>query len=648
MPEHKFTNHLINETSPYLLAHAHNAVDWYPWGAEALAKAKKEKKPIFLSIGYHTCHWCHVMAHESFEDEAVGKFINDNFVAIKVDREERPDLDTIYMNACQMMTGGGGWPLNLWLTPDQVPFYAGTYFAKNDQYSRPGFTSVCTELNKMWRQNSDNVVAKSLEIKKAIQKQANLEPESLNSVVVIDALRSFGKRFDDKYGGFSGAPKFPSPHQLLFLMTYYRKKPNEDLLNMLTKTLDSMYQGGIYDHVGGGFARYSVDEKWLVPHFEKMLYDNALLLRAYNEAYAITKKPLYKEVAFGILKFVKRELLSLKGGFYTALDADSEGVEGKFYLWTMKEIQDILGDKAEAYCARYKISKRGNFEGKNIPNLIAKEDFETAMVDMSEENSLLLAGRENRVRPALDYKILTSTNGLMITALSHMYRVHGNEEALTMAKEAKDFIHNDLIVNLNLKGSIANKVVSSEGLLDDYAFYIEGLIELYQATYDSDYLDDAKSLVDQVNRRFWDNKNGGYYLTPSDHEALITRPKEAYDGAIPSGNSVMALNLMKLSRLLDKPDLQKGVQMLLKAFGKIVRKSPDYHSFLLQSMVHIQEGTRDLVIATEDKGSIDVTQSLDFFTTRLAVNDKEKKVVDGKTTYYVCEDFTCQLPVHEL
>ncbi len=643
---HKYTNHLINETSPYLLQHAHNPVQWYSWGEEALQKAKDEDKLIFISIGYSTCHWCHVMAHESFEDEAVARILNEQYVCIKVDREERPDLDAIYMNFCQLMTGSGGWPLNLWLTPEQRPIYAGTYFPKNDAYGRTGFISVLTHLHKMWQDDRDELMDKSLAIVAHVNNHGAPNPEAVDQFVTVQAVRELKERFDDVYGGFGGAPKFPSPHQLLYLMHDHIKHPNDSTMAMVTKTLDSMYAGGIYDHIGGGFARYSVDGQWLVPHFEKMLYDNALLLRTYNLAYQITKEPLYKAIAYDILRFLKREMHSVGGGFFTALDADSEGVEGKCYVFTTNQITEVLDQESQAYCERFDISQRGNFEGENIPNLIGKDISEPLFRHYQDNQDQLLTYREKRIQPSKDEKILTSVNGLLLGSLSHMYRLYEDEEVLTLAKGIASHIENNVYSEGRLKGSMTNGQLGPEGVLEDYAFVIEGTIELYQATFDPSYLEVAEKLTDTLNKEFWDREDGGYYMTSESHEALITRPKECYDSAIPSGNSVMGLNLMKLSRFKDSLEEQKRFDALIKAFGKRIKQGPSYFCYMMIGLLYRQQGTRDLVIAAPEgmKLSSD-SRYIDYFTLRQAIQGEDKKPIDDEVTYYVCEDFACQQPM---
>lgn len=588
------------------------------------------------------------MAHESFEDEVVAQILNDHYVCIKVDREERPDLDSVYMNFCQLMTGSGGWPLNLWLTPEQKPIYAGTYFPKDDIYGRTGFMTVLTHLLKMWREDPEELLTKSQEIVAHVNKHGLPNPESVDQFAPIQAVRELKDRFDDVYGGFGGAPKFPSPHQLLYLMHRHMKQADPELMTMVTKTLDSMYAGGIYDHIGGGFARYAVDGKWLVPHFEKMLYDNALLLRTYNMAYAITENPLYKVIAYDILRFLKREMLAENGGFYTALDADAEGVEGKSYVFTPQAITHVLGQEAEAYCQRYDISSAGNFEGENIPNLINQPLSAELFHQYQTHNDRLLTFRNSRVQPSKDTKLLTSVNGLLLTSLSHMYRLYGDETVLSLAKGIAAYIESTVLVDGELIGSTVQGQLGPVGVLEDYAFVIEGMIELYQATFEQTYLTLAESLTASLEAYFWDHEAGGYYMTSSKHEALITRPKDCYDSAIPSGNSVMALNLMKLSRLRDRKEEQDQVDRLMKAFGKRVKAGPSYFTYLMIAFHYRVEGTKDLVIATPEGQRVPWHPNhLAYFTLRQADTGEDKQAVNDETTYYICEDFACQKPLSQ-
>jgi hypothetical protein len=656
----KHTNHLINETSPYLLDHARNPVNWYPWGDEALQKSKAENKLIFLSIGYHACHWCHVMAHESFEDEAIASILNRDYICIKVDREERPDLDAIYMNACQIMTGAGGWPLNLWLTPNQLPVFAGTYFPKKDLHNRPSFKTVINHIAKLWREDQVGLENKSQEIIFFLNRQENISGESVEGFILEEAIAEMKKRFDSENGGFSVAPKFPSPHQLLFLMDYYKKDPDETTLLMFTTTLDHIYEGGIHDHIGGGFHRYSVDEFWLVPHFEKMLYDNALLMKAYTYGYAITNNHLYKKVAYSIRDFIAREMSDETGGFYTALDADSEGVEGKYYVYTMDEILDVLEADADGFVKDYRITETGNFEGLNIPNRLKSNNKRHIRVieKHKEARRKLYNYREKRIKPALDYKILLGMNGLMIGALALFSRVFEDPIALQMAISAQKFISENFVIEDGfLYASFSKDQVKGTAVLDDYAFYIEGLIEIHQTTMNTDILKEAIRLTDIVENHFFDKKQGGYFLTGRQHEQLISRTKVAYDGAIPSGNSVMASNLLRLSRLSDNLKYQDSFDKILEAFADRINKGSSYFTYLLKSLIHRESGTKDLLIVVSGINELTETlkeyrdRSLGYFTWRIideAQEVSDKKRTNHQRTFYICEDFACKAPTHEL
>lgn len=538
---HQKPNRLIHEKSPYLLQHAYNPVDWFPWGEEAFDKAKKEKKPVFLSIGYSTCHWCHVMERESFEDDDVAKLLNEYFISIKVDREERPDLDNIYMTFCQALSGQGGWPLNIFLTPYKKPFYAGTYFPKNDRYGRAGLISILKSISKAWDDKKDELISYGDSITNNIKSMMNEEDEfDANLELVKKAVEDLESLFDEVYGGFGTEPKFPTPHNLLLLMRYWKSTNDDRYLKIVDKTLESMYRGGIFDHIGFGFSRYSTDRKWLVPHFEKMLYDNALLGIAYTEGYQITGKTLYKNVAEKIYSYVIRDMLSKEGGFYSAEDADSEGIEGKFYVWDLKEIEDVLGKKdGEIFVKHYNITDKGNFEGKNIPNLIGT-DLQDIEYDESLSNNIeqsrrrLFEYRKKRIKPFKDDKILTSWNGLMIASLSYSGRILGHKEYVEAAEKASNFIFSKL---MNRADKLYKRYRDGEsknlGTLDDYAFLIWGLIELYEATFNLKYLEKAVALNENMIKQFWDDNSAGFFLNAHDSEELILRPKDVYDGAIP-------------------------------------------------------------------------------------------------------------------
>ncbi|WP_306811065.1 thioredoxin domain-containing protein [Irregularibacter muris] len=545
------SNRLIHEKSPYLLQHAHNPVDWYPWGEEAFEKATREDKPIFLSIGYSTCHWCHVMERESFEDEEVAKILHDHFVAIKVDREERPDLDHIYMTFCQAITGQGGWPLTVFLTPDQKPFYAGTYFPKQDMGSRIGLVTLLNKIKELWQTKRDELLSTSSENTKSIQDHIdNVDHQDIEKYVVEETLGYFKENFDEIYGGFGFAPKFPTPHNLRFLLRCWKENKEEEVLNMVEKTLQSMYAGGIYDHIGYGFSRYSTDGEWLVPHFEKMLYDNALLAITYLETYQVTSNPLYAQVAEEIFTYILRDMSHPDGGFYSAEDADSEGVEGKFYVWSKEEITNILGEKeGEEFCKLFDITTYGNFEGKNIPNLIdygLSHPKDQGKIQQWKEK--LFEYREKRIHPHKDDKILTSWNGMMIAALAMGGKVLKKDEYISAAEKSIHFILKNL---RDERGRLYARFREGEraylGYLDDYAYIVWALTELYDATYNFDYIQLAKEINGQMIELFWDEEKGGLFFNGKDAESLLFRPKDIFDGAMPSGNSVATLNFLKLA-----------------------------------------------------------------------------------------------------
>ncbi len=547
-------NHLIQEKSPYLLQHAENPVEWYPWGDEAFQKAKKEDRPIFLSIGYATCHWCHVMAHESFEDEEVARLLNESYISIKVDREERPDIDQIYMQACQVMTGRGGWPLSVFMTAEGKPFFAGTYFPKRTRMGLPGFVEILTHIAALWTNDRERILKASDDITDVIQYRDH--PPALGTEPELKTLRSgyeqLAKNFDQSWGGFGSAPKFPTPHNLTFLLRWHRRGNDPKVRDMVETTLDAMRGGGIFDQIGFGFHRYSVDEKWLVPHFEKMLYDQALLAIAYIEAYQATAKPWHAQVAREIFTYVLRDMTSPEGGFYSAEDADSEGKEGLFYLWTPQEVKRHLGEDTGALiCRFYDITDDGNFEEHlSIPHIPVqpKAFAEREGMDVRELGTLLeqsrerlFEARERRVHPLKDDKILTSWNGLMIAALAKGYQALGDRAYKKAACQAADFVlHKLRTTSGRLLRRYRHGHVAYNGYLEDYSFLVWGLIELYEATFDIRYLEEAVEINRTMIDLFWDEEVGGLYFAGKDNERLIAKSKEAYDGATPSGNSVSA------------------------------------------------------------------------------------------------------------
>lgn len=611
------SNHLIDEKSPYLLQHAQNPVDWYPWGEEAFEKAKEEDKPIFLSIGYSTCHWCHVMAHESFEDEQVAKRMNEVFVSIKVDREERPDLDNIYMTVCQMMTRSGGWPLTIIMTPERKPFFAGTYFPKTSRFGRIGLLDLITRIETLWKTERSELLGSAEQIVAALQTASTDNPgEKLDKRTLEKTYEELKGRFDKKKAGFNLAPKFPTPHNLLFLLRYWRRTGEEYALEMVTRTLDEMRRGGIYDHIGYGFHRYSTDRDWLLPHFEKMLYDNALLAFAYTEAYQATHQENYKNTVEQILRYIERDMTSPEGGFYSAEDADSEGVEGKFYVWSEEEIAEILDD-ADLKIAKevFTINKEGNYEdeatrrktGKNILHMEVSLDKTAEKLDISldqlheKEKSIrksLQEVRKKRIRPHLDDKILTDWNGLMIAAYAKGGFTFSNKKYIRIARKTADFILSTFITS---EGRLLHRYKDGKAeinaYIDDYAFLIWGLIELYEATRSVEYLKSAIQLNEDLLEHFWDNDVGGFYFTPDDGENLLMRKKEIYDGAIPSGNSVAMLNLLRLSQITGETEYMEKADYLSRVFADSIRSNPSAYTMMMSAIDFAVGPSYTLVIA---------------------------------------------------
>ena len=663
-------NRLINEKSPYLLQHANNPINWFPWGEEAFEIAKKEDKPIFLSIGYSTCHWCHVMAHESFEDEEVAKIMNDNFISIKVDREERPDVDSVYMTVCQALTGHGGWPLTIIMTPDQKPFFAGTYYPKKSRYNMPGLMDILFSVAKEWKDNRNKIISSSENI--LSQLDTFFEGEStnskLNSKVLDNGYNQLKRAFDKNYGGFGSAPKFPTPHKIMFLLRYHKTHKNIKALEMAEKTLDSMYKGGLFDHIGFGFSRYSTDNKWLVPHFEKMLYDNALLIIAYLEAYEVTKNKLYKDVAIKSLDYVFRELRDEKGGFYCAEDADSEGEEGKYYVFNPLEILEVLGEEdGEYFNDHFDITPTGNFEGKSIPNLINNKNFNKNDSKINALSEQVLEYRSSRMKLHKDDKILTSWNGLMIAALGKAYKVLEDERYFEYAQKAVDFIYENLI---DKDGRLLARYRDEESLhkayLDDYAFLCFGLIELYESSFDVAYLKKSIDLNENMIDLFFDNKKQGFFLYGEDGEKLIARPKELFDGAMPSGNSVAAYNLIKLARITGDANLEDMAERQLNYICGALFSEEVNHSFFLIAASFALNPSKELVCLIKDESDKEKVKDLlrekqTFnLTIIIKTEDNKKEIeeiipfikdynfVNDKSSYYLCEGKSCLAPVNDI
>jgi uncharacterized protein YyaL (SSP411 family) len=667
MPRH--TNALANETSPYLLQHAHNPVDWYPWCEEALARARREDKPILLSIGYSACHWCHVMAHESFENDETAELMNENFINIKVDREERPDLDSIYMAAVQMTTGSGGWPMTVFLTPDQVPFFCGTYFPPEDRYGMPGFRRVLLSVSNAYREkkavlhSEGNAIARELrKIDTIGLKAAVLEPAILDS-----AARGLGRSYDSRNGGFGHAPKFPPSMALNFLMRTHRRTGEGKYLDMAARTLDRMANGGMYDQLGGGFHRYSVDAEWLVPHFEKMLYDNALLSRVYLDGYLLIKGDHYRRVAEEILDYVMREMTSPQGGFYSSQDADSEGKEGAFFLWSANEVQSILGEEEGALFSSYfGITPEGNFEGKNILNIPRSADIVARLNKVSEADLLAIVQRgkkelfqirESRVRPGRDEKILTAWNGLMLRSFAEASRVLEREDYRTVAVRNAEFLLSLLYRGGRIHRSYKDGQARLNGYLDDYACLIDGLTSVYEATFDSRWIHAAVEIADLMIDGFWDPQGKTFYFTSRDHETLIHRPKELVDNAVPSGNSVAVYALLRLWKLTGESRYSDYAGMILESLGGLMAQQPAAFPHLLCALDFHLGNPKEIAVVgdPEDERTRELLRSIfglylpnkvvacgmggDVF---LLENRQQR---EGVPTAYVCENFTCNLPV---
>lgn len=657
-------NHLHSEKSPYLLQHAENPVDWYPWGTEAFQKAASEDKPVFLSIGYSTCHWCHVMAHESFEDTEVALLLNREFISIKVDREERPDVDAVYMSVCQALTGSGGWPLTVMMTPEQKPFFAGTYFPKHRRYGQPGLTDILKQTAQLWRNDREALLQAGDEITAALVQNQATGGREPDKELLHEGYRLFSRRFDAVWGGFGTAPKFPAPHNLLFLMRYAVLEEEPDALAMAEATLRAMACGGIHDQFGGGFSRYSTDEKWLAPHFEKMLYDNALLLMAYVNAYQLTGDELYADTAHRTAKYILRELTDKAGGFYCGQDADSDGVEGKYYLFTPEEVCDVLGEEdGREICRMYGISKGGNFEGGSIPNRIGREDSPLPLDD--ERLQRLRTYRQQRTQLHKDDKVLLSWNAWTIIGLARAGRVLADERYSMAAIRAVQFIEDNMTDGRDrLFLRWRDGAAAHAGQLEDYAVYALALTELYRLTFEPVYLQKALKRGRQMVELFEDRDHGGYFITASDAEKLIARPKEAYDGAIPSGNSVAAKVLLRLASLTGDPFWQEMADRQLRFLAGEMAHYPAGYSFALTALADALYPRRELVCAVKaaipdelqkflksyqaDRVSVLVkTAENAGILTACAPFIGEYPIPSQGAAWYLCENGACRPPVSD-
>jgi uncharacterized protein len=670
------TNKLIDEKSPYLLQHAYNPVDWYPWNQEALNRAKAEDKPIFLSIGYFACHWCHVMEKESFQDEDVARLLNNAFVCIKVDREERPDLDSIYMAVCQAMGRNCGWPLNIIMTPRMNPFFAASYIPKHSRNGLTGMTELIPQVMHIWKLRKTELEIVGADIRSRIEALEKRIPEKEPGKEILqDAYYRLSKDFDEENGGFGRAPKFPRPHSLMFLLRYWKRTGTKHALDIVEKTLSNMRRGGIFDQIGFGFHRYSTDAQWLVPHFEKMLYDQALLALAFTEAFQATGSPMYGLAAKEIIEYAIRDLSSPQGGFFSAQDADTEGEEGKFYLWTMDEVLNFLSPvDADLATLVFGIKSEGNFQGgfrrqngKNILHFdetleeIAARKGVSIQELINRVNKIRIAlfeARKKRSPPATDDKILTDWNGLMVAALAKAGSVLNEPTYIEAAIKATDFLLNQMHKEGLLYHRYAKGEKAVEGFLDDYAFFGFGLIELYEATFQEKFVQTASELTKSAISRFWDQRNGGFFLTSENIEVSLPRIKQVYDGAIPSGNSVILHNLLRLSCLTqDRTYLERGIK-LLKAFSNEVQAAPEAYSWLLGG-IDIAIGPSNRVLLVGESSGKDTIEILEALRKKyipnmmyLVKNSEEAGLgydkIEDKTTAYICRDQTCLPPTTQI
>ncbi len=677
MSNPKFTNRLIHETSPYLLQHAHNPVDWFTWCDEAFETAKRENKPILLSVGYSACHWCHVMEHESFENEAIAELMNENFVCIKVDLEERPDLDHIYMPFLQMTTGSGGYPMNVFLTPDKIPFFGGTYFPPADRQNMPGFPRVLAQIAEAYRDKLEEILTSATQILAEINRYGSVTPTNadLSKDQLEIAYRGIIRNFDSANGGFGGVPKFPSPMALEFILKQYFHTKDENALAIVEKTCRKMAEGGIYDQLGGGFHRYATDAIWLVPHFEKMLYDNAQLARLYLHVWQATKNNFYKRIATETLDYVSREMLDTKGGFHTAQDADSEGVEGKFFVWEKEEIEKALGSAdARSFDFYFDVSDRGNFEGKTILNINNSIEKSAEMLGVSAEKlaeviengrKVLYDIREKRIKPFRDEKILTSWNGLMLATFAEAAAVLNRDDYLKIAEKNADFLLHNLFDDEGLLlRTWKNGEAKLNGYLEDYACLADGLIALFEASGETRWLKFAAEIADKMISEFWDEENGGFFFTGKSHEELIVRQKDFFDNATPSGNSVALDVLLKLSKLLGDEQYRICATTIFRLIADSFRKFPAAFGRALSAFdFYFNEPKEIVIIGGKDEinefrrqiwstylpNKIVVwSEEYDKSNEDLIPLLKDRKKIDGKPAVYICENYVCQKPAATL
>ena len=671
-------NRLANETSPYLLQHQDNPVDWYPWGPEALERARAEDRPILLSVGYSACHWCHVMEHESFEDDETARLMNEWFVPVKVDREERPDIDSIYMSAVQQMTGHGGWPMTVFLTPDGAPFFGGTYYPPEPRYGMPSFKQVMAGVNDAWVQRRADVDKGAEALTEVIREATEMRtaPGAVDASVLDRAYAALAQRFDTSWGGLAGAPKFPQPLTLEFVLRCWKRTGDADALRFVEVTLRRMASGGMYDQLGGGFARYSVDPHWLVPHFEKMLYDNALLVRAYLHAWQATGAPEYRAVADDVLRWVVNEMTSPEGGFYSALDADSEGEEGLFYLWTPEEIDEVVGpEDGRAVRAWWGVTPEGNFEGRTILHAWRSVDAaaqeagvtpEGLMDAVTRARPLLYAARSRRVWPGLDDKVLTAWNAMMLHAFAHAARATGVDAYRQIAVRNAEFLLGSLRVDGRLMRTYKDGRAKIPAFLEDHALLADALVALYEATFDTRWLREARALADEVISRFWDEAEGVFYDTAADAEALVVRPRDLWDNATPSGTSSAVLLLLRLSELIGEARYRAVAERVLGGMAELAaRAAPGFGNLLSAIDFHLATPTEIAFAGTPGEADTDALLRvaarayLPNAVTALRRPDDDgaaealipllrgREMIGGRATAYVCERLACQMPVHE-
>ena len=664
-------NNLIHETSPYLLQHADNPVEWYPWGEEAFEKARRENKPVLLSIGYSACHWCHVMAHESFENEEIAKLMNENFVNIKVDREERPDLDQIYMNAVQMMTHHGGWPMTVFLTPEGVPFYGGTYYPPQDRYNMPGFPRVLIGVAEAYRDKQDDIRETGTSLVNELRRlsETSGSDQPIENELLDAAYVGIVRNYDSTNGGFGGAPKFPPAMTLEFLLRTYVRTGNRDALEMVSHTVGKMGNGGIYDQLAGGFHRYSTDARWLVPHFEKMLYDNALLSRLYLHYFQVSQEQSARETVEGILDYVLREMTHPSGGFYSTQDADSEGHEGKFFVWDIDEIRNVLGERdASLFAGYYNITEGGNFEGKNIPNVtrsveeVAKEHGVSAselQESLNESRRKLFELRETRIKPDRDEKILTAWNGLMLASFAEAGVILNRPDYTEAARRDAEFVLSSLRKDGVLLRTWKDGVAKFNGYLEDYAFLIEGLVTLFETTGEFPLLEEAIALTDRMIEEFWDNEGGGFFFTGKSHENLIVRSKDYFDNATPSGNSVAAFALLRLAVLTGKDNYRNLAIAVLREISDQIRRYPSGFGYALSAADFLLSTPKEVAIVSQDPAGIapllreawrkylpNKVVAPGFGTENIPLLEN-RPLQNGLPTAYVCVHYTCQKPVND-